>query len=151
MGYVPQMILSGRKTNEDVPSFVAKRLTQFIIKAKKNPNDCKVLIMGLTFKENVADIRNTKVIELIKELESYSLKVDLIDYWADEKEVKHEYDIELKKMPQGKYDAVIVAVAHDEYKKLDIDYFISIQNESPILFDLKSIFNPSDKINYWRL
>jgi UDP-N-acetyl-D-galactosamine dehydrogenase len=151
LGHVPQMILSGRKTNEDVPGFVAKRLTQYLIKAGKNPGDCKVLVMGLTFKEDVADIRNTKVIDVIKELQAYSIKVDLVDYWADKSEVAHEYNIDLKAQPDSDYDAVIVAVAHEKYKVLNSEYFVSIQKEKPILFDLKGLYQETDQMAYWRL
>lgn len=151
LGHVPQMILSGRKTNEDVPGFVAKRLTQYLIKAGKNPGDCKVLVMGLTFKEDVADIRNTKVIDVIKELKAYSIQVDLVDYWADKAEVAHEYNIDLKAQPDSDYDAVIVAVAHEKYKNLNTEYFVSIQKEKPILFDLKGMYKESDELSYWRL
>jgi UDP-N-acetyl-D-galactosamine dehydrogenase len=151
LGHVPQMILSGRKTNEDIPGYVAKKLTQYLIKAGKNPGDCKVLVMGLTFKEDVADIRNTKVIDVIKELQGYSIKVDLVDYWADKEEVNHEYQIDLKEKPDSDYDAVIVAVAHEKYKDLPSDYFVSIQKEKPILFDLKGLYQKDDKMAYWRL
>jgi UDP-N-acetyl-D-glucosamine/UDP-N-acetyl-D-galactosamine dehydrogenase len=151
LGHSPQMILSGRKTNEEVPGFVAKRLAQYLIKAGKNPGDCKVLVMGLTFKENVADIRNTKVIEVIKELEAYSINVDLIDYWADAGETIHEYSIKLCNEPANDYDAVIVAVAHDQYKALSTEYFMSIQKDKPILFDLKGIYSDDPRIEYWRL
>lgn len=150
-GYLPQMILSGRKTNEDVPGFVGKRLIQHLIKAGKNPGDCRVLVMGLTFKENVSDIRNTKVTDVIRELESYYIQVDVVDYWAESNEVNHEYGVSLKSEASGKYDAVIVAVAHDQYKILTGEYFKEIQNDKPILFDLKSIYEPFEGVTYWRL
>ena len=151
LGHVPQMILSGRKTNEDVPAFVAKRLIQFLIKMGKNPGECKVLMMGLTFKENVADIRNTKVIDLIQELKAYSIHVDVMDYWADPDEVRHEYGLDLIQTPAQDYDAVVVTVAHDKYLTYTEDYFISIQKNHPILFDLKGIYSQTDKLLYWRL
>jgi len=151
LGHVPQMILSGRKTNEEIPSFIAKKLTQFLIKAGKNPGSSRVLIMGITFKENVADIRNTKVIELIRELEGYSVKVEIMDCWASADEVKKKYQYDLINSPNGLYDAVVVAVPHHQYKELDLHYFKSIQNTEPILFDLKSIYNPTAELRYWRL
>ena len=151
LGHVPQMILSGRKTNEEMPSFIAKKLIQFLIKAGKNPGNSKVLVMGITFKENVTDVRNTKVIELIKELEGYSVKVEIMDAWASATEVKKEYEYELISAPRGLYDAVIVSVSHDQYKNLDTEYFKSIQGHEPILFDLKSIYRPTSDLTYWRL
>ena len=151
MGHVPQMILSGRKTNEDVPAYVAKRLVQHLIKVGKNPGDCKILIMGLTFKENVSDIRNTKVIEVIRELESYEVEMDIVDYWASSEDVLHEYNIQLSSEPKGNYDAVVVAVAHDQYKTMSTTDFVNLQNNHPILFDLKSIYKPSKDLTYWSL
>ncbi|MFZ1676187.1 MAG: nucleotide sugar dehydrogenase [Saprospiraceae bacterium] len=151
LGHFPQMILSGRKTNEEIPSFIAKKLTQFLIRAGKNPGNSRVLIMGLTFKENVTDIRNTKVIKLIKELEGYSVQVEIMDSWASADEVKKEYQYDLIDTPNGLYDAVIVAVSHEQYKILDMEYFKSIMNSEPILFDLKSIYEPTTELKYWSL
>ena len=151
LGHVPQMILSGRKTNEEMPTFVAKKLTQFLIKAGKNPGNSRVLILGITFKENVVDIRNSKVIELIRELEGYSVKVEIMDCLASPEEVKNIYHYDLLDSPNGLYDAVVVAVPHHQYKELDISYFKSIQNADPILFDLKSMYDPTAELRYWRL
>jgi UDP-N-acetyl-D-galactosamine dehydrogenase len=153
IGYTPQMITSGRKLNDDMPAFIAKRLTQLLIKKGKNPSNCKVLVKGITFKENVSDIRNSKVSDLIKELKEFSIKVDIVDPHASNEEVKHEYGLELSTKPESNYDAVIVAVNHDEYKKLDADYFTKLMNGAPILMDLKSIYDKSmEKVfTYWRL
>ena len=151
LGHVPQMILSGRKTNEEMPSYIAKKLTQFLIRAGKNPGGSRVLIMGLTFKENVSDIRNTKVIDLIRELKGYSVKVDIMDYMASVDEVKREYKYDLIDFPNGLYDAVVVAVPHHRYRKLNMQFFKSIQNSDPILFDLKAIYEPTSEFKYWRL
>lgn len=151
LGHIPQMILSGRKTNEDVPSFVAKRLTQFLIEKGKNPGKSKVLLMGLTFKENVADIRNSKVVDLIEELRAYSLNVHIVDAFADAEEVHHEYGLTLTENLDSDYDAVIVAVAHHQYIELEMDYFKSLMTEDPIFFDLKGIYKPDDSLSYWRM
>ena len=151
LGHVPQMILSGRKTNEEVPSFVAKRLTQFLIEKGKNPGTSKVLLKGLTFKENVADIRNSKVVDLVRELMGYSIQVDIVDAFASPEEVAHEYQLELKQEIDNDYDAVIVAVAHEQYMNLDDVYFKSIMGSDPILFDLKGIYPISQELSYWRL
>ena len=153
IGYDPKMILSGRETNEAVPGFVTKRLVQELIKAGKNPGSCKVLVMGLTFKENVSDIRNTKVVDVIRELQEYSIEVEVVDEWADAKEVQHEYNIQLSKNISAPYDAVILAVAHNEYKEKTAEDYIQMMGEKPILFDLKSIYNIDDmrSLTYWRL
>ena len=151
LGYIPNMILSGRKTNESVPAYVAKRLIQHLIKAGKNPGDCRVLVMGITFKENVSDVRNTKVVDVVKEVESYEVSVDVVDPLASSSEVFQEYALQMKKEPDGKYDAVIVAVGHDEFVNFNEDYFLNLMVDKPILFDLKGIYSNFDQLLYWRL
>lgn len=152
LGHIPNMILSGRKTNEDIPGYVAKCLVQALIRAGKNPGICKVLIKGFTFKENVADIRNTKVIDVVKELESFDISVDVMDSWASNEEVEDEYGISLiGDHTKIKYDAVMVAVSHDAYKELSEDDFLELMNNQPILFDLKGFYQPMDRLTYWRL
>jgi len=153
LGFVPQMILSGRKTNEDIPAFIAKRLVKLLLEKRKNPLDSRVLVMGLTFKENVADIRNTKIVSLIHELREFSIEVDLVDAHADAKEVRHEYNLELLDAPRDNYDAVIVAVQHEEYCRLDTNYFCELMNGAPILLDLKGMYPQAfaETMTYWRL
>ena len=152
MGFIPQMILSGRKTNEDIPGHIAKRLVQYLIKADKNPGKCSVLIMGFTFKENVSDIRNTKIIDIINELKGYGIFVDVVDPHAQPQEVKEEYGIDLLNEPINRYDAVLVTVAHQQYMELDSQYFKKILKPGAnILFDLKGIVQNVDKFAYWRL
>ena len=119
LGYDPEVILSGRRINDRMPAFIAKKLVQLLIGKGKNPSECKVLIKGITFKENVADIRNSKVADLYDELKAYSVRVDVNDPYADPKEVKHEYGIEMKEIPDLDYDAIIIAVAHLEFRNLD--------------------------------
>lgn len=153
LGYNPQVILSGRRINDSVPDFIAKRLTQLLIKKGKNPNASKVLVMGITFKENVSDIRNSKVADLIEELQDFSMTVDVVDAYADPEEVFEEYGIYLKESPQNSYDAVIAAVSHDEYKDLSSHYFKSITLEEPIIMDLKGIHTGKfgEDFTYWKL
>lgn len=153
VGFVPQMILSGRKTNEDIPGFIAKRLVQLLLEQRKNPLDARVLVMGLTFKENVADIRNTKVVALIKELEDYRITVDVVDAHADPREVEHEYGLQLRPAPGDDYDAVIVAVQHDAYQAMSAADFHALMNGTPILMDLKGIYPQTygAEMTYWRL
>lgn len=153
LGYSPQVILNGRRINDSMPEFVAKKLAQMLIKTGKNLNDTKVLVMGITFKEDVADIRNSKVAELIREIEAFAIHVDVTDPHADPAEVFHEYQIELKEEVSTDYDAVIVALGHADYKSLTAHYFKSITGEKPILMDLKALYKkPYDsEFAYWRL
>jgi UDP-N-acetyl-D-galactosamine dehydrogenase len=154
LGYDPQVILSGRRINDGMPAFIAKRLVQMLIQKGKNPSSTKVLIKGITFKENVADIRNSKVADLARELMQYSINVHITDPHASPNEVAKEYKLVLVDQESNDYDAVVVAVNHQEYINLDQDYYKSIMNESPILMDLKAIyqaFTEEDGFTYWRL
>lgn len=155
LGYDPQVIVSGRRINDEMPAFIAQRLVQKLIKRGRSPLEAKVLIMGVTFKENVADIRNSKVADLVKELMKYSINVHVTDEHASPNEVAHEYNLTLVDKVSEDYDAVIVAVNHESYKKHTPTYFKSIMKESPILMDLKGIYTPSDYseagVSYWRL
>ncbi len=152
LGIDPQVIAAGRRVNDFMPAFVAKRLIKKLIEKGKILRLCKVLIMGITFKEDVADIRNSRVPELIRELMDYSLNVEVVDPYASFDRVRKEYSLNLAKKITTSYDAVVVAVAHKAYKKLSIAYFQSIMNNEPILFDLKAIYNRQDEeIDIWRL
>jgi UDP-N-acetyl-D-glucosamine/UDP-N-acetyl-D-galactosamine dehydrogenase len=153
LGYDPQVILSGRRINDGMPGFIAKRLIQMLIHKGKGPGQSKVLVMGVTFKENVSDIRNSKVVDLVRELMQYSVNVHVTDGYASPNEVAHEYKLTLIDNVSNDYDAVVVAVGHDEFKKKDAKYFKSIMKEDPILMDLKGIyaFNNSNGLTYWRL
>lgn len=154
VGYNPQVILSGRRINDNMPNFVAQRLVQMLIQQGKNPGSSKVLVMGVTFKENVADIRNSKVADLVREMMKFSVNVHLTDPLASANEVAHEYGLSMVESPVGVYDAICVAVGHDAYKSLDIPYFRSLMNGHPILLDLKGLYPkpPADEaLTYWRL
>jgi UDP-N-acetyl-D-glucosamine/UDP-N-acetyl-D-galactosamine dehydrogenase len=152
LGYTPEVILSGRRLNDNMPSYVAKRLVQLLIQRGKNPGQAKVLVMGLTFKKNVANIRNSRVVTIIKELMQYSINVHITDARASPNEVAHEYKLTLSDIISDNYDAVIVAVAHEEYKELSSSYFTSIMTYNPILMDIKGLYNFTDEsITYWRL
>jgi UDP-N-acetyl-D-glucosamine/UDP-N-acetyl-D-galactosamine dehydrogenase len=153
LGYNPEVILSGRRINDNMPSYVAKRLIQLLIQKGKNPSQAKVLVMGLTFKENVADIRNSKVVNIIRELMEYSINIHITDKWASPNEVSHVYKMTLIDNVSENYDVVLVAVAHDDYKTLDSAYFESIMSSNPILMDLKGLYNfkNEENLTYWRL
>ncbi len=145
MGYHAQIINSGRFVNDSMGGYVAKQTVKNIIAKDKNIRNARVLILGITFKENVADIRNSKVVDVINELISYKVNVDIVDPYASEQEVEEEYNIKLSGKPEGKYDAIIVAVNHNEYINLDEDYFVSLSTPNGILFDIKGIYR--DKIH----
>lgn len=155
VGYDPQVISSGRRINDGMPGFIAKRLVQKLIKLRKSPMEAKVLVMGVTFKENVSDIRNSKVSDLVKELMQYSINVHMVDPHASPNEFAHEYSLTLIDKPSTDYDAVILAVNHDEYKQLDHGHFRSLMNDNPILMDLKAVLSPelseAEGMQYWRL
>ncbi|MFN7117481.1 MAG: nucleotide sugar dehydrogenase [Saprospiraceae bacterium] len=153
IGYDPQVILSGRRINDGMPAFVAKKVVQMLIQRGKNPQLAKVLVMGFTFKENVADIRNSKVADLVRELMDYSIHVHITDPLASPNEVAHEYKLTLVDNISNDYDAVIVAVNHNHYKELTMDFFKSVMNECSILVDLKGLYpKPADNgMIYWRL
>ncbi|HMR45095.1 MAG TPA: nucleotide sugar dehydrogenase, partial [Saprospiraceae bacterium] len=152
LGYDPQVILSGRRINDGMPAYIAKRLVQMLIQKGKNPAQTKVLVMGFTFKENVADIRNSKVADLVREMMDFSIHVHITDPYASPNEVAHEYKLTMVDNISDDYDVVIVAVAHEQYQSLDHAYFKSITREDAIIMDLKGIYAPADNgILYWRL
>ena len=152
LGYDPQVINSGRRINDGMPAFIAKRLVQILIQKGKSPQNAKVLVMGITFKEDVSDIRNSKVADLVKELKQFSVNVDIIDPYASAHEVMEEYGLEIQDQPDENYDAVIVAVGHNEFKKMTMSDFKVLMNNQPILMDLKSLYkNNDEEITYWQL
>jgi UDP-N-acetyl-D-galactosamine dehydrogenase len=152
LGYHPQMIDSGRFINDSMGRYVGKQTVKKIIATGKGPQGSRVLIMGITFKEDVTDIRNSKVVDVVSELTDFGVKVDVIDPGADAHGVKEEYGLDLKKGPSGKYDAVILAVSHREYLDLDEDYFTSLLNKEGIVVDVKGILrNKIKNHSYWSL
>jgi UDP-N-acetyl-D-galactosamine dehydrogenase len=152
LGYHARVINSGRYVNDSMGFYVAKQTVKKIIAAKKNLTESRVLVMGATFKENVSDIRNSKVWDVIKEFKSFSVHVDVVDPYASSKELKHEYGFELVEKAGKGYDAVVICVNHKEYLKLDEAYFKSLLSEGGILVDVKGIYKGKIKnLNYWSL
>lgn len=152
LGYKSRVILSGRIINDEMAGYVAKKTIQNIIKTGTDVSKAKVLVMGTTFKENVTDIRNSKVADLVKELQGYSLQVEVVDPHADSEELKHEYGYELVPSVGNGYHAVIVAVNHKEYALLDESYFKSICTKDALVVDLKGIFRHKiNELTYWSL
>ncbi len=145
LGYHAHIINSGRFVNDSMGGYVAKQTVKAIANQDKNIRNSRVLVMGLTFKENVSDIRNTKVETVVKELESYKVIVDVVDPYADAKEVENEYGIKLIEKCNNDYDAIIVAVNHKEYINLDEKFFTEHLKQKGIIFDIKGIYR--DKIS----
>ncbi len=151
LGYHARVINSGRYVNDSMGFYVAKNLVKKIIAAGKNPARSKVLIMGATFKEDVSDIRNSKVADIVKELKSFGVKVDIVDPHADSAELKHEYGFGLNKLGKA-YDGIIVAVSHKEYKTFDEKYFTGLLSKKGVLVDIKGMYRGKvKKLQYWSL
>jgi len=148
LGYHAQIINSGRFVNDSMGGYAAKQTVKKMIAKGKNINQCRVLIMGATFKENVSDIRNSRVVDVVNELKSFSVSVDVIDPHANADEVKTEYGFDLASSAKGPYDAVIVAVNHSEYCGRSEDDFADLLNGEGVFVDLKGIYR--DKIKRWQ-
>lgn len=152
LGHHAQVISAGRAVNDEISKLMVSNLIKEMIKAGKSIPKSRVLVMGITFKEDVADIRNSKIADVVYELESYGTQVDVVDPFANSQEVKEEYNIEMAKEHSGKYDAIIVAVSHKEYTKLTEDDFRNMMNEPGFIFDVKGLYRGKIKgINYLSL
>lgn len=152
LGYNSKVIASGRFVNDEMPRYVAKKIIQHIIKHAPSAATAKVLVLGATFKENVSDIRNSKVADMVKELLEYHVAVDFVDPYADAADVKHEYGLTLADEIGKGYDAVVMAVAHNQYKEFTEEFLVSICNQEALFADLKGIYrNKISKLKYWSL
>lgn len=150
--YHPKMINSGRFVNDSMGGYIAKKVVKKMIAQGKNILGARVLVMGLTFKENVSDIRNSKVVDIINELKDFGVQVDVVDPYAPVVEVKTEYGIQLLEKPGQAYDAVILAVAHEAYCHLEEDYFLSLTRPRAVLADIKGIYRGNiRRMSYWSL
>jgi len=142
IGYHPEVILSGRKINDGMGTYVANQLIKAMINKKINVAESKILIMGITFKENCPDIRNSRVVDIVSELNNYGVMVEVYDPYALKKEVKEAHDIEMiSDIKERTYDGIIVTVAHDEFIETDIDVIRSYCTKSAVIYDLKSIYD----------
>jgi UDP-N-acetyl-D-galactosamine dehydrogenase len=147
VGYYPEVILSGRRVNNSIGSFVADSVIKMMTKRRAHIAESKVLIMGLTFKENCPDLRNTGVIDIIKELETYNTQVDIYDPWADHAEAKHEYGLTLIDQPQAaSYDGIIICVGHTLFKEMGVQGIRALGKPNNVLFDVKHIL-PKDAVD----
>ena len=151
LGIDPQVIAAGRRVNDFIPSFIAKRIVQSLIEQGKNPGKSKVLVMGVTFKEDVSDIRNSKVVDLVRELMDYSIQVAVVDPHGSPNELAHEYGITLIDEPVGLYDIIVLSVGHKEYIQMKPEDFQKLSKDDIYMFDIKGVLNPNDYKNYWRL
>ena len=150
--YHTQIISAGRFINDTMGGYIAKKLVKKLINMGKGILGARVLVMGMTFKENVADIRNSKVVDIINELKDFGVDVDVVDAHADSEEVKQMYGFGLIEKPRNNYDAVIVAVSHDAYKELDEKYFKALTYENAVWVDVKGMYRGRiNELKYWSL
>jgi UDP-N-acetyl-D-glucosamine/UDP-N-acetyl-D-galactosamine dehydrogenase len=144
-GYIPEIILAGRRMNDSMGGHVANQVLQLMTKKDILIENSNILIMGLTFKENCPDLRNTNIVNLIQEFKPYNCNIRVFDPWVDKKEAKLEFDIEMISEPKNQeYDAVIVAVAHDEFKAMSIDEIRGFGKSNFVLYDIKYLFHAED-------
>ncbi len=142
VGYHPEMILAGRRLNDGMGQYVVSQLVKRMVKERIHVEGADILVMGLTFKENCPDLRNTKVVDIVDELKEYNINVDIVDPWCSNKESIDEYGLEIKKKPEKKkYDAIILAVGHNEFKKMGVDVIRSYGKDKHVLYDLKYVLD----------
>jgi len=140
IGYHPEMILAGRRTNDGMGEYVAAQIVQLMTKHRVQVVDSKVLILGLTFKENCPDLRNTRVVDVVHHLEQYNVDVHIHDPWADVEEAREEYGLELDPAPaQGAFDAVVIAVAHNDFRQLGAEGIRALTRDNGIVYDIKHL------------
>ncbi len=153
LGYHAQIINAGRFVNDSMGGYLAKQLIKKLIAKDKHPREMKILIMGVTFKENVSDVRNSKVIDVYKELRSFGVEqIDVLDPHASHKELKEEYGVDMADKENGPYDAIIAAVSHDEYAGLKEADFLKKAKDDAVFVDVKGIFKEQiQKLDYWSL
>ena len=137
VGYHPEIILAGRRLNDSMGEYVASQVIKLMLKNDLKIKNAKVLVLGVTFKENCPDVRNTKVVDVVKQLQAYETQVDIFDPWANPKEVEHEYKLHsFISLPNKKYDAIVLCVAHNEFLELDLD---ALKTENAVVYDVKGI------------
>ena len=151
LGYDAKLISASRFINDNMARNVARKVIQHVFRHSPDVNHAKVLVKGVTFKENVSDIRNSKIVDTVKELQAFNIAVDIEDPFADMSEVVHEYGLSLSRKISNDYDAVIVAIPHEPYLSLDEEYFCSITRPTAIVADLKGIYRNITKRAYWSL
>ena len=147
IGYSPEVILAGRRINDSMGQYVVSQVVKRMLKKRIHIEDANVLILGLTFKENCPDIRNTRVIDLVREFRDYGANVDVYDPWVNSKEAQHEYGITpIADPPSGKYDAILLAVAHRQFQEMGVEKIRKLGRRDCVLYDIKSIL-PKDQVD----
>jgi UDP-N-acetyl-D-glucosamine/UDP-N-acetyl-D-galactosamine dehydrogenase len=145
VGYNPEMILAGRHLNDNMGSYVVDQVSKLMTKKHIHVVSANVLIMGLTFKENCPDLRNTRVVDLVEEFEGFNCNVDVYDPWVNQDEAVHEYNIKLIDNPiEGKYDAILLAVAHNEFKELSLEQIRAYGKDNHVLYDIKYLLKANE-------
>ena len=143
IGYHPEMILAGRRINDGMGAYVAQQVVRLMTERRLLVADSRILVLGLTFKENCPDLRNSKVVDIINELKNFDARVDVYDPWVDAAAAEHEYGVRPIKAPKpGAYDAVILAVSHDEFKEMGIRRIRALAKRNHVLYDVKYLFAP---------
>jgi UDP-N-acetyl-D-galactosamine dehydrogenase len=145
IGYHPEMILAGRRLNDNMPIYVAGEIIKLMTRKRIHVKDARILVLGITFKENCPDIRNSKVIDVIHELQKYGARIDVHDPWADAEDCRHEYGLKLThSLQKGTYDAAVIAVAHREFKQLGSDAVRKLCRRNHVIYDIKRVFPAAD-------
>jgi UDP-N-acetyl-D-glucosamine/UDP-N-acetyl-D-galactosamine dehydrogenase len=145
IGYHPEMILAGRRLNDNMGLYVAGEIIKLMTAKRIHVKGARTLVLGVTFKENCPDIRNSKVIDVVRELEKYGAEVDIYDPWADGQECRHEYGVRpIRTLTPKRYDAVVVAVAHREFKELGVDGLRRLCRKTHVIYDIKHVFRAAD-------
>ena len=138
-GYNPEIILAGRRMNDSMGDYVALQVIKTMIKKEIKIKGAKILILGITFKENCPDVRNTKVVDVVAALKDYDTNITIYDPWANKEEVKYEYGLDSsKEIPKDTFDTIVLTVAHNEFKNIDLTKF---KKENAIIYDVKGILN----------
>ena len=147
VGYHPEMILAGRRLNDGMGAYVVSQLVKKMLKKRIQVDGANVLVMGLTFKENCPDLRNTKIVDIISELKEYNINTDIVDPWCSSAEAEHEYNLKLIDEPKhAHYDAIVLAVSHDEFKALGAEKIKALGKENHVIYDLKYVL-PKDQVD----
>ncbi len=145
IGYNPEMILAGRRLNDNMGPYVVSEVIKLMLKKRIHIAEANVLIMGLTFKENCPDLRNTRVVDMVDELNQYGANIDVYDPWVDKAEAKHEYDITpVAELQDGTYDAIILAVSHDQFKDMGAEAIHKLGKGKHVLFDIKYLLKADE-------
>lgn len=145
LGYHPEIILAGRRLNDAMGEYVVSQLVKAMVKRRIHVQGARVLVMGLAFKENCPDLRNTRVVDIVQELGDYGVSADVYDPWVDVSEAEHEYGIvPISELDKNKYDAIVLAVAHDEFSKMGIDQIRQLGKSEHVIYDLKYLFSASE-------